>query len=80
MNREKTAREWLEELPEGYRERALAQVDPHYIVEKVSSIDQAVGIGIIWWSDTKEDSKFWLSVHDHFLSNGRTPLPPLPNE
>lgn len=76
MTKEKTIREWLEELPDGYRERALKNYDPNY--HDGSPINDLAG-AIAWafcWGDSPERHEFWCAVYD--WANGE--LPPLPEE
>jgi hypothetical protein len=70
-----TFRGWLEKLPDGYRERALAQC--YYPGNLEVSIDGAI-LGFASWSATEEGYSFWNEVYSHYL-NG-TPLPPLPEQ
>src|SRR5690554_5900851 len=77
MNREKTIVEWLEELPDGYRELALKNYDPEYCDTGVNIIDLADAL--VWgfsWEDTPEGQVFWDAVYEW----ARCGLPPLPEE
>lgn len=72
---EKTIQEWLMELPDGYRERALANMDEgkrHTIVE---NMEDAIWEGL-GWGRTPEGYDFWCGVYSHYAIG--TPLPPLP--
>ena len=72
----KTIKEWLEELPDGYRERALnhaANNTRELAIEK--SIDGALAGGFVW-KETLEGKEFWHDVAMHYSSD--LPLPPLP--
>ncbi len=79
MNREKTVKEWLHELPYGYRQRALAQIDSLWANVIVYCMKDAIFWGLTFWDKTTEGDIFWGSVYDHYLTNGSDPLPPLPN-
>ena len=69
----KTVKAWLQELPAGYRARALAQMQcPEEFVQDMVS---AVGMFALW-VDTEEKGPFWWAVREHYASG--TPLPPLP--
>src|SRR5690625_3421781 len=77
MNKEKTIREWLEELPDGYRELALKNYDPEYCDTGVNIIDLAGAV--MWgfsWEDTPEGQVFWDAVWGWAIGKGG--LPPLP--
>jgi len=70
-----TVREWIEQLPDGYRERALEQcVRSDYLCD---SMRQALDF-FADWRETEEKRGFWWDVYNHYL-NG-TPLPPLPEQ
>lgn len=70
-----TVRGWLEQLPEGYRERALGQCT--CLDEKASSMEQAI-LDFQEWDITEEKGDFWVAVVRHYVKG--TPLPPLPNK
>jgi hypothetical protein len=74
--------EWLNELPDGYRELALANFDyknQGLIIPNddiVNSINDALYSGFVF-NISNEGSGFWYSVGDYY--NGKiTELPPLP--
>ena len=71
---EKTIKEWLEELPDGYRERALANCE--HPEEDVSSMAMAIRRAFVWDSTT-EGIEFWAGVHNNYSCSK---LPPLPTE
>ena len=50
MAKEKTIREWLEELPDGYRERALKNYDPEFCDTGIPIIDLADAVIARSWS------------------------------
>lgn len=69
--------EWLNELPDGYRELALANFK-----EQGKSNDVFYNIGnVIFysfdWENTKENYYFWNEVYNYLLGN-ISDLPPLP--
>ena len=74
---------FLNQLPSGYRERALAQVDEENIKTRYTTAINILDAVIFFntWHKTKEGTTFWLYVHDHYKSPTDYPtLPPLPNE
>lgn len=75
METRKTIREWLMELPDGYRERAVANTDPSKLCSDCRSTWSAVGEAFDW-SESPEGHSFWSRVSD-FL-NEDCELPPLP--
>lgn len=79
MNKEKTIKEWLEELPDGYRELALKYYDPNYDTGffPESDLDHAIAEAFDWRS-TPEGFGFWFDVHN--WAHGFGELPPLPEE
>ncbi len=71
----KTVKEWLEELPDGYRERALGQMlDADRVVY---SMAHALTRSLSWIS-SNEGFDFWSDVRNHYLYG--LPLPPLPED
>lgn len=66
--------EWLNDLPDGYRELALANCEnPDRMT---GSMSEALGYGFEWqW--TTEGFLFWKDVYRYYHS---TPLPPLPKK
>lgn len=76
----KTRIEWLNELPDGYRERAVANCKD-WAGGKPTDEWGSMG-GALWgmcdWGETPEGNNFWSAVHKHYINN--TPLPPIPNE
>lgn len=67
----KTIREWLEELPEPYREQALGYCDAELLSRTVE--DFLMAINSFTWEDTKEGTQYWQGVEDFVLNGG--PLP-----
>jgi len=75
----KTTLEWFNELPDGYRERAIANAtksgtinDPDLEPSAKSNLKCA-----FFWMSTSEGHDFWLAVYNHLI-NPKNPLPPLP--
>lgn len=75
MSEMKTIHEWLQQLPLGYRGRAISQSNC-LKCEQPSMIDALLGFA--YWLDTEEGHGFWIGVYNHF--NDGTPLPPLPDD
>jgi len=72
----KTVVEYLMELPEGYRERALEQYDPGLDpTAEPTCMQDAIRLFAAWYK-TIEGHDFWQDVCNHY-ENG-SPLPPLP--
>ena len=73
---EKTIEEWLSELPDGYRERAMENRKkfPYKGNTTATSLDDAILNGF-WWGETPEKHNFWQQVYDYFYA---PTLPPLP--
>ena len=62
----KTIKEWLEELPDGYRERALSYTNEDILdVSYIDSIVDALNAAFTW-GNTREGHKFWLEVYEHY--------------
>jgi hypothetical protein len=74
---EKTVKEWLEQLPDGYRERALSNMDAEYSERVADSMEVAI-VMHSHWSNTREGFSFWYAVYEH--CNWGKPLPPLPQD
>ena len=72
----KTVKEWLQELPDGYRERALANLQTDSGGLLVDAQHRAVR-KLRFWSETKEGYKFWSSVVSYLMGES-SDLPPLP--
>lgn len=69
---------YLKMLPDGYRERALSQIDEEFLVK--SQIVFCIEDAVLWfcnWYTTKEDWNFWNKVYKHYYKGES--LPPLPN-
>jgi hypothetical protein len=74
---EKTIEEWLEQLPDGYRERALANMYEEKRYKIVENMQDAIWEGL-GWGRTPEGYDFWRGVYSHYFAG--TPLPPLPGQ
>lgn len=74
----KTVKEWLETLPDGYRERALANMLDAVRDKKADSLPSAIYIGFDW-GPSKEGYSFWKNTFFHYKRNERS-LPTLPND
>jgi hypothetical protein len=71
----KTVKQWLETLPDGYRERALANLfEPE---KTVANLATAI-TGIRAWSGTPEKYNFWSRVYGWAIDPDTHTLPPLP--
>ena len=74
----KTRIEWLNDLPDGYRERAVANCKEWTDGKPTDvylSIQEAIQ-GMCNWFETPEKEEFWRDVYFHYAYG--TPLPPLP--
>lgn len=70
---------FLNQLPHGYRERALSQMSENFIATMPAPKDMKDAIDAFnHWPKTKEGDEFWDKVFRHYKSI--VPLPPLPNE
>ena len=74
---------FLNQLPDGYKERALAQVDEENIKTWETTAINIVDAVMFFnkWHKTKESNAFWLYVHGHYENPVKYPtLPPLPKD
>lgn len=71
-----TVKEWLETLPDGYRERAFANTNPDQGKLNISKMATAI-VEAFTWHCSPEGGFFWSNVADHYL-DPKNPLPPLP--
>jgi hypothetical protein len=74
---EKTVKEWLSELPEPYKARALANLcregaNKHAATMLRDSMHDALVVAFMW-AVSPEGSEFWTAVSDHYAKG--TPLP-----
>ena len=76
MKTGKKISDWLRELPDGYREKALTYKRQDYTISLLEDgISDAIA-GAFAWRSTDEGYLFWKSVHDFYT--GEIPsLPPL---
>lgn len=75
----KTIKAWLNRLPDGYRELALANFMPGYggdYVIPCINIRTAL-IRAFNWADSKEGYAFWRAVYG-YLHRSESILPPIP--
>lgn len=79
MSTTKKIEDWLSELPDGYRERALRARREHQITQfgDQDNIAEALLCGFDW-TKTVEGDPWWNKVYEHF--NDWLPLPPLPTD
>ena len=77
----KTVKEWLEELPDGYMERALKNLDPDLYGTYAGSMTNAISWGFRW-DKSPEGIEFWAAVYDYYslIPLSLPFLPPLPTE
>ena len=73
----KTTKEWFNQLPDGYRERALANMDEHSKSVVHKSMGDAISCAFTW-DESQEGAAFWMDVRYHY--DYGTPLPPLPQK
>jgi hypothetical protein len=71
-----TVEGWLQLLPDGYRERALGQMNQESKGWDCYSTSYALRL-FTQWNTTNEDFDFWRDLYDHYALG--TPLPELPN-
>ncbi len=76
-NEGKKISEWLNELPDGYRELALANFKEQKIKDVIRNSTYKA-IHDLDWSKTNENFIFWEQVYDYYACI-KTDLPPLPN-
>lgn len=70
---------FLNQMPDGYRERALSQMSENSIaaMQRPKDMKDAI-VAFNRWAKTKEGEEFWDKVFRHYKSI--VPLPPLPSE
>lgn len=71
----KTIKQWLEELPQGYRERALKNFKGRSSTRIYPTMDSALFAAFVW-EGTEEKHEFWKAVCNHYFKG--MPLPKLP--
>lgn len=74
---EKTVKEWLNELPDGYKELAFKDVPSIYLERVVENSKEAFNV-IIYCQISIVAKRFWEKVSKHYLYG--TPLPTLPTD
>ena len=72
----KTVNEWFNELPDGYRQRAICNTNKGALETYTAATMVKAIYGSFRWSETPEGVTFWSGVKNHY-ANG-TPLPPPP--
>jgi len=72
----KTIKEWLQDLPIGYRELALKYADPQELNNKRASISDAL-IAFCSWDETPYP-KFFIDLSRYYERPTQYQLPPLP--
>jgi len=73
----KTIKEWLMELPDGYREMALENMYEENKSIVVRNMEDAINRAFTW-EESQEGDVFWLAVYNHYFIS--RPLPPLPGQ
>ena len=79
--KEKSILEWLQELPEGYRERAIRNYDENFCGSH-DKIEQNISSALrhaFDWHHSPETYSFWYDVYCYAMNTSRK-LPPLPVE
>lgn len=71
----KTKKQWLGELPDGYKELALSNLDTKSSSIRKKNMHEAIVAAFVWY-ETKQGHDFWEQVCKHYKLG--TPLPPLP--
>jgi hypothetical protein len=77
-NKNKTIREWLNELPDGYREAALSE-NPfwNWDKSKVSCMSIAITMFAIW-RESEFGTDFWEECRNYFVALEKDLIPKLP--
>lgn len=70
--------EWLQELPDGYRELALANYDEKYSSTQVVKDLKTAIDKFCEWDKTPQGCEFWINVSEYLYGESNS-LPPLPN-
>lgn len=71
-----SAREWLECLPKGYRERAFANTPAYRLSLRYHNLAHAID-GVFDWNESPEGREFWHLVCECCKGNRRK-MPPFP--
>lgn len=72
----KTIKKWLEELPEGYKELALANAKENVLNNKKDDMCDAISSSFIW-SNSSQGRDFWENVYFHFSNESELPNLPI---
>lgn len=76
-NRQMTQREWLNQLPSDYRERAIRASLPYDLdVQRSGLADSIIAIR---WSQSPEGEDFWMSMYSWVVRGISIPPPRIPN-
>lgn len=67
-NKEKTIREWLEELPEPYRTEAINNAYELIIDTPEKSITEALSNAFVW-KNSPQGNKYWNELYDKLTIN-----------
>lgn len=79
MKENKTPEQWADELPDGYKELFLKNINREYrlFLEYPENLSEAIDYSFNWdYTDEKED--FWLDLFSWASYPDKNPLPPLP--
>ena len=76
MEDQKKYIDWLNLLPAGYREKALAHKRQAYTTQLLQSSMASALAGAFAWHITTEGYAWWKQVHDFYTGENPT-LPPL---
>jgi hypothetical protein len=73
MSKQKTIREWFEELPEPHRSQAIenGENSQNYAMDDItSSLSGALSGGFVW-SESKEGDDYWDKFRDDLIDKGQ---------
>lgn len=73
----KTIREWLEELPDDYSERAIRNTKERRLGQREGSLPRALKSAFNWYA-TDEKVGFWVGVYAKVMGY-RDDWPPIPD-
>lgn len=75
---QKTIREWLNELPELYRDIAIYRLDTNPVrkrgANKVESLHDAINRSIAWWLISDSEIEFWLALYKWVKAHHSPPI------
>lgn len=63
FNMQKTTQQWLQELPDGYRELAIANARSSFVLRECCSLSDAINVAFLWVR-TPEGHRFWQEICD----------------